>query len=100
MNSTEINFDDDLRYVKVKIGLEQGKIKTLEEIFEIIPVTHIARKLNLHSIRFNAKIKDPSTFRISELQALAKLIGVDFLRLINVIYSTPNLDTNKNEEHN
>ena len=89
MNTTEINFEDDLRYVKAKIGLEQGKINSLEELFKIIPVTHVARKLNLNSVRLSAKIKDPNTFRVSELQALAKLIGVDFLTLINFIYGSP-----------
>ena len=86
MKVTEINFEDDLRYVKVKIGLTEGKIKSLDEVFKIIPITHIARKLNLNAVRLQSKIKDPSTFRVSELQAFAKLIDIDFLALMAFIY--------------
>ncbi|GEO05531.1 hypothetical protein AAE02nite_31950 [Adhaeribacter aerolatus] len=86
MKTTEINFEDDLRYVKVKIGLTEGKIKSLDEVFKIIPITHIARKLNLNAVRLQSKIKDPSTFRVSELQAFAKLIDIDFLALMAFIY--------------
>ena len=86
---SEINFDDDLRYVKAKIGLETGKIKSLEELFEIIPITHVARKLKLNAVRFQAKIQDPSTFRVSELQAFAKLINVEFLTFMAFIFTPP-----------
>lgn len=89
---SEINFDDDLRYVKTKIGIESGKVNNLNDIFKIIPVSHIANKININPVRFNAKIKDPSTFRICELQALAKLINVEFLTLLNLIYAPPKTD--------
>ncbi|MBC3538952.1 hypothetical protein ACFSC6_10440 [Rufibacter sediminis] len=89
MKTTEINFEDDLRYVKVKIGLEEGKIKSLGEVVAIIPVSHIAKKLSLNTVRLQAKIKDTSTFRVSELQAFAKLVNVDFLTLVRIIYASP-----------
>ncbi len=89
INASEINFEDDLRIVKAKLGLEEGKITNFQDLFKVIPETVIAKNININYVRFQAKVNDPSTFRVSELQALAKFLSIDFLKLVNIIYAPP-----------
>ncbi|WP_026461418.1 hypothetical protein [Adhaeribacter aquaticus] len=84
---TEINFEDDLRFVKAKIGLKEGAITTFEELFKVVPKTTIARKLKINPPNFKAKVENLGLFRMWELQAIARMLDIDFLEFVNIIYA-------------
>lgn len=72
----------DKRYKTVK-NLILGKyIKTLNEIFDTIPYTVVAKNLGIENDRFSLRIGDVERWRIKELFRLAKLIEVEEIEIL------------------
>lgn len=75
------------KYTTVKFLIENGQIKQIKEIFEIMPKTVMLRDFRINFGRFNAALADPSRFRLSELKAIADLFKVDARLLVDMAYN-------------
>jgi hypothetical protein len=96
MNET-IKFEDDLRYIKAKLGIESGKILSLEDLLKVVPKTVIAKQLKINPVRFSDRVANPRLFHVGELQDLAKQLNVDFIKLMSIIFPADN--RNLKEHH-
>lgn len=67
----------DRRYKLVKDQISGGHLKSLRDIFEIIPKTVVLKDMKIHNLRFNELLRDVSLFLVKELFHLAELIEVD-----------------------
>ena len=67
----------DSRYTLVKDQISLGRLKTLRDIFGIIPKTVVLTDMHIHNQRFNEILADVSLFQLLELYELAALIEVD-----------------------
>jgi plasmid maintenance system antidote protein VapI len=76
----------DQRYQAVKAMIETGMIIRLEHIFPIVPKTNVARAINIRPARFNDLINDVGRFTIMEIDALAKLLEVDYSVINKILH--------------
>jgi len=67
----------DHRYKLLKILFQGGDIKTFSDIYKYIPKTVIKEDIGTSGTRMDRLMKDPSGFRLQELNRLAGLIGCD-----------------------
>jgi hypothetical protein len=68
----------DERYDYIKSLIEGHKISKLEQWFPVIPKTKLAKDAGLGIDRFNTLINNIGLFSISEMHALAELLGVNY----------------------
>lgn len=65
------------KFEKAKLLFDQGLIKEFKELFDILPYSVIAKKINTNHGRLKAKLEDPMTLKLYEIKAIAKLINID-----------------------
>lgn len=66
---------------------ESGEIKRLDECFNIIPKTYIAKGAHIAPDKFNRRLSDVGLFKIKEVHALAKLFQIEYAQLNDIIYA-------------
>jgi hypothetical protein len=75
----------DHRYFTAKVLIESKNIKTFQEIFKHIPKSVVAKELRTNNNRMTQVIEKPAYLRIGEAQKIAKLIGVPFMVIAELI---------------
>ena len=73
-----------------KIGkslILDGTIKTIDDLFEYVPKTNVAKDLKMHFNTLQSRIDQPGTFNIELLTDIAELMGVDPMKVISMAYS-------------
>ena len=65
------------KYEKVKLLFEKGLINDFEELFDILPYSVVAKKINTNNVRFKAKLDNPMTLKLYEIKAIAEIINID-----------------------
>ncbi|QMU26575.1 hypothetical protein [Adhaeribacter radiodurans] len=73
------------KFDKAKLLFDQGLINEFKDLFDIAPYSLIAKKLNTSHIRFKAKLEDPTSLKISEVDEVAKLLNIDSLALCALV---------------
>jgi hypothetical protein len=89
-----IDFTDVVPYLKdmtagkkLKVAkelIEEGKIMTLEDIFNYVTRTFVAAELGMNYKRFIRLVSNPTTIKYSETISIAKIFDVD-PKLISVM---------------
>lgn len=69
------------KFEKAKLLFDQGLIKEFKELFDVVPYSVVARKLNTNNVRFKAKLEEPMTLKLIELDEIATLLNIDSLAL-------------------
>lgn len=82
----------DSRYTLVKDQISLGRLKTLRDIFGIIPKTVVSKDMRIHNQRFNDMLYDVSLFVLKELYELAALIEVDGKIILDLAHQQYLLD--------
>ena len=77
----------DRRYTLAKNEILGGHVKTLREIFDIIPKTVVSKALKIHNMRFSDLINDVQGFELSELYLLAELLEIDEKLLLDLTHA-------------
>lgn len=82
-----MNAEDTLikKYEKAKALFDNGLIKEFKEIFDIVPYSIVCKKLKTNNERFKAKLEDPMTLKIYELNNLAGLLNIDSVALYGLV---------------
>lgn len=70
---------------KAKLLFDQGLIKEFKELFDIVPYSLIAKKINTNNVRFKAKLEDPMTLKLYELNEVASLLNIDSVALYGLV---------------
>lgn len=86
----------DPRYGSIKVLIESGHVRTIKEIFLFIPKTTVYKDLGVNFNRFDRAILNPYIFRLQELFDLAKLIGVEAKKLLEL--ACAQIDTNEKQK--
>lgn len=74
----------DERYGTVRLFWDAGRIKTFGDIFVKIPKTVVGHDLGMKSDQMTTFINNPVDFKLVKLLQLARLIGVDYLPLVEL----------------
>jgi hypothetical protein len=77
----------DRRYNTVKNLIMGGYVKTLNEIFDTVPKTVVAKDMGTNLARLNKMIGDPQIYSFRDMVKLASLIEVDELAIMTLIYA-------------
>ena len=64
-----------------------GYVKTLNEIFDTVPKTVVAKDVGTNLARLNKMIGDPQIYSFRDMVKLASLIEVDELAIMTLIYA-------------
>jgi len=64
-----------------------GYVKTLNEIFDTVPKTVVAKDMGTNLARLNKMIGDPQIYSFRDMVKLASLIEVDELAIMTLIYA-------------
>jgi hypothetical protein len=75
----------DNRYTVVRILIENGHIKTFKQIFDYIPISVVAIDYGSNYVRFKRSISRPNSFKLRDINILASLFEVDFMKMIELI---------------
>lgn len=75
----------DKRYKTVYFLIQAGHIKFFGEIFETIPVSRVAIDFGSNYVRFKRKLKKPSSFKIRDIEILARLFEIDLEIMLKLL---------------
>ncbi len=87
---------DDLRYDAVKPLYEKGKIKSLSDIFRLVPKTNVG--MDLKTKRMNLIGRNMGELKLQEMHQLADLFELtldDIIKLAEADYSRIRRSKNK-----
>jgi hypothetical protein len=79
----------DKKTEKIKSLMEKGEFKTLQEVFDMMAPTPVARYIGSNTTRFNLRLKHPDKFKLKEIYAIAAYFSVDedlVLALVHNLY--------------
>lgn len=79
----------DLRYVAVKLLIEQGYITQFHQIFEVIPKTVFIEDLGKNYNNFVDKIGQPTKFKMEMIKVMATRLDVSddkMFKIANTIH--------------
>ena len=65
------------KYEKAKLLFDKGLINNFKELFDILPYSVIAKKINTNHLRLKGKLESPMTLKLYEIKAIAELINID-----------------------
>lgn len=65
------------KYEKAKLLFEKELINNFKELFDILPYSVIAKKINTNHLRLKAKLENPMTLKLYEIKAIAEIINID-----------------------
>ncbi|SHL96334.1 hypothetical protein [Chitinophaga sp. CF418] len=72
-------------YETIKILIEAGHIKQFDQIFDTVSRTNMAKDLGMNYQTFIYRLKRPVAFTLEQLIAIANLIGVERLVIIELV---------------
>jgi hypothetical protein len=78
----------DKRYNITKLLIQSGDVKSLSEVFDIIPPSVVARDFGTNYTRFTKLAANPELFRLKEIYTLAELFEVDPLKMMALTHAT------------
>lgn len=73
------------KFEKAKLLFDQGLIKEFKELFDVVPYSVVAKRLNTNNVRFKAKLDQPLVLKLEELEAIASILDIDSLALYDLI---------------
>ncbi|QNF31341.1 hypothetical protein HUW51_00875 (plasmid) [Adhaeribacter swui] len=81
-----MNAEDTInkKFEKAKLLFDEGLIQEFKDLFDIIPYSVVARKLNTNNVRFKAKLEDPLNLKLGELRTISELLNVDAAALFSL----------------
>ncbi len=85
----------DKRYNVVKNLIESGHITLFRQIFDILPKSVIYRDLGMNNTRFTNLMENVEHFLVNDLFRIADLIGVDKMKILELILSQYEIDNKK-----
>lgn len=62
-------------------------MKTINELFDVVPKTTVATDLHINLKRLNKLIVDPMKFTFQDMVKLATLLEVDEPRIMSLVYN-------------
>jgi len=63
---------------------DEGLVKEFKDLFDVVPYSVMAKKLNTNNVRFKAKLDEPSSLKIGELQVIASILNIDPVALFTL----------------
>ena len=75
----------DDRYLTIKPMLEKGEIRLFKDIFRFQKKTIVGKDIGKHSTRFDHLILHPEKFTIEEAIMMAKLCGLTYEEMMQLI---------------
>lgn len=78
----------DKRYNTTRLLIQSGDVKNLEDVFDIIPPSVVARDFGTNYTRFTKLAANPELFRLKEIYALADLFEVDPRKMFDLAHAT------------
>jgi hypothetical protein len=72
-------------YETIKVLIEHQHIKRFDQIFETVSRTNMAKDLGMNYQTFIYRLKRPVAFTLEQLIAIANLIGVDRIVVIELV---------------
>lgn len=76
------------KFEKAKLLFEQGLIANFEELFDLIPYSVVAKKINTNNVRMKAKLSDPMTLKLIELEGIANVLNIDAVALFAFVQAS------------
>ncbi|MBC9909133.1 hypothetical protein [Chitinophaga varians] len=76
---------NDPRYKSIGKLIKSGNIKSIVQVFELIPITAIRNDSNIHYETLRKRVLKPETFKLDELVILAELFNIsvtDFVAMV------------------
>lgn len=67
--------------------IQSDNIHDLTELLETVPKTNLANAMKTSPKRFNRLIENPRLFMFEDAYALAEVIGVDKVKILNIIHA-------------
>ena len=74
----------DSRYASLKVLIESGHTKSFRQIFEHIPRSKVRHDLGMGFRRFERLYQNPQYFTLNDLNILARFIGIDPMKIIEL----------------
>ncbi|MET3114842.1 hypothetical protein AAKU52_002582 [Pedobacter sp. CG_S7] len=76
--------EDRIEYASLMI--REGKIKTVESLYQLLTKKAVAEILGLNITRFtNVKSHHPGDFKIREVKKLSEALNVDLIQMVQLI---------------
>ena len=72
-------------YSILKLALENGKVQSIREIQEYVPITVLTIDMQLNYNTLSKRLLDPGKLTIGDVNRLASLVGVDSVMLFRQI---------------
>jgi len=72
-------------YSILKLALESGKVQSIREIQEYVPITVLTVDMQLNYNTLSKRLLDPGKLTIGDVNKLAALVGVDSVTLFRHI---------------
>lgn len=76
---------DDFRYPHVHSIWRAGDLKTLDQVFEIVPKSIVAKDLGMHYNSFMHRLDNPRLINMDQMMELADLTGISFDGVIELV---------------
>jgi len=77
----------DRRYETAKNLILGGYMKTINELFDVVPKTTVATDLHINLKRLNKLILHPMKYGFTDMVKLATLLDVDIPAVMNLVYN-------------
>jgi hypothetical protein len=78
----------DKRYTISRKLIESGDVKSLADLFDIVPPSVVARDFKTNYTRFTKLAANPELFRLKEIYTLADLFEVDSVKMFALANAT------------
>lgn len=75
----------DPRYPTIKPMFDQGRIKSLTDIFIYIPKSVLAEDMGKNLKRFNQQLHNPENFSIKDLIIIGNLCGLSRMEMFHLL---------------
>jgi hypothetical protein len=80
-----LNKYQDRRYSAIKDLIEANKIQDLSAIFEIIPITVVAKDMGANYNTIRQRLHKPQNLTLGDLKKLSDLFGVSLSAFVSII---------------
>ncbi|SFW22315.1 hypothetical protein [Chitinophaga sancti] len=76
------------KYAAVKALIEAKKIKNLNQMFEIVNMSIVAKDMGVHYTTLYTRIHNPRLLTVENLAKMAELIEVPAAEILNIALAT------------
>jgi len=73
------------KFEKAKDLFDNGLIKEFKDLFDVVPYTVVAKKINTNHARFKAKLENPISLKLYELKQIADILNIDAVALFTIV---------------